>query len=141
MISSHGISEIFFVRLQRTAITEPISLMIPPELFNYLLWRAMNRKSKGITNMGESAAKREICSSRVPHRRSAKEEFLREVLLLPLLLAVWGTWYADTFRVHLSVRGSGREITVQAESSSEARRGVLDLYPKALVTGVHRVKK
>jgi hypothetical protein len=27
----------------------------------------------------------------------------------------------DTFRVHYSVRGSGRDVTVQAESSDEAR--------------------
>ena len=39
-----------------------------------------------------------------------------------------------------SIRGSGRDITVQAESSSEARRTVMDMIPKAVVTGVSRVK-
>ena len=55
-----------------------------------------------------------------------------------LLLA--STAFADTYRVHYSIRGSGRNITVQAESSSEARRTVMDMFPGAVVTGVHRVK-
>jgi hypothetical protein len=49
--------------------------------------------------------------------------------------------WADTFRVHYSIRGSGRDVTVQAESSSEARRTVMDMFPGALVTGVHRIRK
>ena len=55
-----------------------------------------------------------------------------------LLLA--STAFADTYRVHYSIRGSGLNITVQAESSSEARRTVMDMFPGAVVTGVHRVK-
>ena len=31
-------------------------------------------------------------------------------------------------------------ITVQAESSAEARRTVMDMFPGAVVTGVHRVR-
>jgi hypothetical protein len=42
--------------------------------------------------------------------------------------------------VHYSVDGSGRNITVQAESSAEARRTVMDMFPGAVVTGVHKVK-
>ena len=37
-------------------------------------------------------------------------------------------------------RGSSRDITVQADSSSEARQTVIDMFPGALVTGVRRVK-
>jgi len=48
---------------------------------------------------------------------------------------------ADTFRVHYSIRGSGREVTVQAKSSSEARRTVMDIFPGAVVTGVHRIRR
>jgi hypothetical protein len=59
--------------------------------------------------------------------------------LVPLLLLP-STAFADTFRVHYSIRGSGRDITVQADSSSEARRTVMDMFPDAVVTGVHRVK-
>ena len=44
--------------------------------------------------------------------------------------------WADTFRVHYSIRGSGRDVTVQAESSGEARRTVMDMFPGAVVTGV-----
>ena len=36
--------------------------------------------------------------------------------------------------------GSGRDITVQAESSAEARRTVMEMFPGAVVTGVNRVK-
>jgi hypothetical protein len=56
------------------------------------------------------------------------------------LLALAGTSLADSFRVHYSIRGSGRDITVQAESSSEARRVVMEMFAGAVVTGVRRVK-
>jgi len=35
---------------------------------------------------------------------------------------------ADSYRVHYSIRGSGQDITVQAESSAEARRVVMDMF-------------
>ena len=57
------------------------------------------------------------------------------VLLLTVTLAM-----ADTYRVHYSIRGTGRDITVHAQSSSEARRTVQDMFPGAVVTGVSRVK-
>jgi hypothetical protein len=60
---------------------------------------------------------------------------------LTALLFLAGTAWADTFRVHYSIRGSGRDITVQAESSAEARRMVMDMFPGAVVTGVSRVKR
>jgi hypothetical protein len=53
-------------------------------------------------------------------------------LLALLLLA--STAFAGTFRVHYSIRGSGRDITVQAESSAEARRTVIEMFPGAVVT-------
>ena len=40
----------------------------------------------------------------------------------------------------LLIRGSGRDVTVQAESSSEARRTVVEKFPGAVVTGIHRAK-
>lgn len=60
------------------------------------------------------------------------------IIILAALLpsAAW----AGTFRVHYSVRGSGRDVTVQAESSAEARRTVRDLFPGAVVTGAHRIR-
>ena len=64
---------------------------------------------------------------------------MRKILLLLLLVA--SSAWADTFRVHYSIRGSGRDITVLAESSAEARRVVMDMFPGAVVTGVHGVKK
>jgi hypothetical protein len=51
-----------------------------------------------------------------------------------------GAAWADNYRVHYSIRGSGRDITVQAKSSAEARRTVMDMFPGAVVTGVHRIK-
>ena len=49
-------------------------------------------------------------------------------------------FWANSSGVHYSIRGSGRDITVQAESSAEARRTVMDMFPGAVVTGVHRVR-
>ena len=57
-------------------------------------------------------------------------------ILLALLMTDGAAW-AGTFRVHYSIRGSGRDITVQAESSAEARRTVMDIIPGAVVTGAH----
>jgi hypothetical protein len=54
---------------------------------------------------------------------------------LVTLLLIAGTSLANSDRVHYSVRGSGRDITVQADSSSEARRIVMDMFPGAVVTG------
>ena len=65
---------------------------------------------------------------------------MRKLLFsLAALLLLVGTSLADTFRVHYSLRGSGRDITVQAESSSEARQTVMEMFPSAVVTGVKRV--
>ena len=36
---------------------------------------------------------------------------------------------ADSFRIHYSLRGSGRDVTVQAESSAEARQTVIGDVP------------
>ena len=47
---------------------------------------------------------------------------------------------ADSYRVHCNVRGSGRDVTVQAESSAEARRTVMEIIPGSVVTGLHRIK-
>jgi hypothetical protein len=59
--------------------------------------------------------------------------------LTAALLLLCGSVLADSYRVHYSIRGSGRDVTVQAESSSEARRTVMDMFPGAVVTGVHRI--
>jgi hypothetical protein len=52
------------------------------------------------------------------------------------LLLIGGNVLAGIYRVHYNVRGSGRDVTVQAESSAEARRTVMDMFPVAVVTGV-----
>ena len=61
-------------------------------------------------------------------------------LTAALLLALAGVAFADTYRVSYPLRGSGRKITVQAESSAEARRTVQAIIPGAVVTGAHRVR-
>ena len=48
------------------------------------------------------------------------------------------TAWPDSFRVHYSIRGAGQDITVQAESSAEARRTVMEMFPGSVVTGVSR---
>ena len=65
----------------------------------------------------------------------------KSLFTLAALLVLVGTALADTFRVHYSLRGSGRDITVQAESSAEARRTVMEMFPGAVVTGVSRIKR
>jgi hypothetical protein len=65
---------------------------------------------------------------------------MKVFLILVALLMMAGAAWADTYRVHYSIRGSGRDITVQAESSAEARRTVMDMFPGAVVTGIHKVK-
>ena len=61
--------------------------------------------------------------------------------ILIVLLLFCGSAWADTFRVHYSIRGAGRDITVQAESSAEARRTVMEMFgPRCVVTGVHKIK-
>jgi hypothetical protein len=60
---------------------------------------------------------------------------------IAILLFLTGRAFADTFRVHYSVRGKRPlDVTVRAESSSQARRTVMEMFPGATVTGVHRVK-
>jgi hypothetical protein len=69
---------------------------------------------------------------------------MKNPLLITLILLLWLTVAhaeAGTFRVHYSMRGSGRDVTVQAESSAEARRTVMDMFPGAVVTGVHQIRK
>jgi hypothetical protein len=63
------------------------------------------------------------------------------VLAAALALALAGAAFADSFRVSYSLRGSGHKITVQAESTQEARNTVQALIPGAVVTGAHRVGK
>ena len=67
-----------------------------------------------------------------------KSLFTLAALLLPRAAAHWPTTYQGPL---FSIRGSGRDITVQAESSAEARRTVMDMFPGAVVTGVSRVKR
>jgi hypothetical protein len=60
--------------------------------------------------------------------------------ILTALLFAAGPALAGTFRMHYNIRGSGHAITVQAESSTEARRVVMQIIPGATVTGAHRAR-
>jgi hypothetical protein len=65
-----------------------------------------------------------------------------KLLAIIALAAVVGVVQADadSFRVR-SIGGSGRVITIQAESTSEARRTVMDMFAGAVVTDVSPIKK
>ncbi|MGB7794402.1 MAG: hypothetical protein WBL39_24670 [Terrimicrobiaceae bacterium] len=65
---------------------------------------------------------------------------MKTIVTISIALLLASSAFAGSFRVHYNVRGSGRDITVQAESSAEARRSVMDMFPGAVVTGVHRVR-
>ena len=60
--------------------------------------------------------------------------------LIFIFLTMLSSAFADSFRVHYTMHGSGRWITIQAESSAEARRTVVDMFPGAVVTGVKRIR-
>jgi hypothetical protein len=66
---------------------------------------------------------------------------MKKFVIFTIALLLCGSAFADTYRVSYSLRGSGRKITVQAESSAEARRTVMDMFPDAVVTGVHRIRR
>jgi hypothetical protein len=62
------------------------------------------------------------------------------IVILAAIIAA-SAMATDTFRVHYNVLGSGRDISVQAESSDEARRTVQDVIAGAVVMGVHRINR
>ena len=47
---------------------------------------------------------------------------------------------AIAWRVHYTMRGSGKDVTVLAQSSAEARRSVMEMFPGATVTGARRAR-
>ena len=51
-----------------------------------------------------------------------------------------GSAFADTYRVSYTYHGLGKQITVQAKSSQEARNTVKDLFPTCYVTGAQKVR-
>jgi hypothetical protein len=66
---------------------------------------------------------------------------MKHIATFTIALLVLSNAWAGTFRVHYSLRGSGRDITIQADSSSEARRTVMDMFPGAVVPGVRRINE
>ena len=65
---------------------------------------------------------------------------MKRIISISIALLLAGSALADTFRVSYTLRGSGKKITIQAESSSEARRVVMDMFPGCYVTGAHKIK-
>jgi hypothetical protein len=57
-----------------------------------------------------------------------------------LLFTLAGAAFGDSYRVTYTRRGLIERITIQAESSQEARRVVMAILPGAVVTGAYRVK-
>jgi hypothetical protein len=62
-------------------------------------------------------------------------------LTAALAATLAGSAFSESFRVTYTDRGLVRRITVQAESTAEARRTVQDLFPAAYVTGSYKVSK
>jgi hypothetical protein len=66
---------------------------------------------------------------------------MKKATLTVIALAMLaGAAFAGSYRVTYSLRGSGHKITMQTESSAEARRTVQAIIPGAVVTGAHRVR-
>ena len=53
----------------------------------------------------------------------------KQIQVLTTLLLLGDNVPANSYRVHYSIRGSGRDITVRAESSAEARRVMEECFP------------
>ena len=67
---------------------------------------------------------------------------MKTILTLFFACVVATTAMADLFKVnYTTVAGSGRQVTIHANSSYEARRTVQDMFPGAVVTNVSRVKR
>ena len=63
---------------------------------------------------------------------------MKHLLYLLITLTLTVAAQAGTYRVHYSLHSSGRDITVLARSSDEARREVQELTG-GLVSGVRRL--
>jgi hypothetical protein len=61
-------------------------------------------------------------------------------LAVALVMMAGSAFAGGSFRVTYTERGLIQRITVQAESTADARRTVQNLFPGAVVTGSHRVK-
>jgi hypothetical protein len=65
---------------------------------------------------------------------------MKKLILTMMVIASTAMAGTGTYRVHYSIRGSGKDITVLADNPSEARYVVMDMFPGAVVTGVRRIK-
>jgi hypothetical protein len=64
-------------------------------------------------------------------------------LLFAALLFTAGAAFAGEaipWRVHYTLRGSGKDVTILAQNSAEARRALMDMFPGATVTGARRAR-
>ena len=66
---------------------------------------------------------------------------MKKLILAALLFAAGPAFAGEApYRVRYSLHGAGRDIIVQAQSSAEARRAVVQLIPGATVTGAARAR-
>jgi hypothetical protein len=70
------------------------------------------------------------------HGGSSLDKAMRKLTLtLAILLLIGGNVFAENYQGPLLDPLSGRDVTVRAESSSEARPTVMEMFPVAVVTG------
>jgi hypothetical protein len=100
--------------------------------------RVGNKKLRGLVVGMEVSGS---TSSRAARQTDILTAMKGLILTLALFMAVVSTAFAGTYRVSYTLKGSGRKITVQAESTAEARRVVEEMLPGCYVTGVHRIKR
>jgi hypothetical protein len=58
---------------------------------------------------------------------------MKRIIAISAALLIAASAFADPYRVTYTLRGSGKKITVEAESSAEARRTVMDMFPGCYV--------
>jgi hypothetical protein len=65
---------------------------------------------------------------------------MKRILLIFLFVVSAQASRVHTYKVHYDVHGLGRDIIVQAETSSAARSTVENLFPQGFVTNVREIR-
>jgi hypothetical protein len=63
------------------------------------------------------------------------------LISIAAIAVITGSAFAGAYRVSYTYRGLGKQITVLAESTAEARRTLQDLFPGCYVTGAYKTGK
>ena len=63
---------------------------------------------------------------------------MKTLIRLFAILVLTGSAIAGVYKVDYPIHGSGKAITINADSSDDARHKVQDVFPDTVVTGVRK---